>query len=99
MGFTVEQMNKLQVIENRVYRRLLGGTRATPISALRGEVGASMMKSRIMESKIKLTKSMMISENEMVREVVNRVVRDEGSSWNKLLKRYMEEVGMGMGDL
>ena len=53
-----------------------------------------MMKSRIMEAKIKLTKSMMTSENELVREVVNRVLRDEGSKWNKLLRRYMEEVGM-----
>ena len=26
LGFTVEQMDKLQVIENRVYRRLMGGT-------------------------------------------------------------------------
>ena len=78
---------------------LYGGTRATPISALRGEVGASLMKSRIMESKIKLIKSMMTSDNEMVREVANKVLRDGDSSWNKLLKKYMEEVGMGMGDL
>ena len=52
-----------------------------------------------MESKIKLVKSMMISENKLVREVVNRVMRDEGSSWNKLLKKYMEEVGTDEGDL
>ena len=58
-----------------------------------------MMKSRIMESKIKLIKSMMTSDNEMVREVANKVLRDGDSSWNKLLKKYMEEVGMGMGDL
>ena len=42
---------------------------------------------------------MMISDNKMVREVANKVLRDGDSSWNKLLKKYMEEVGMGMGDL
>ena len=29
----------------------------------------------------------------------NRVMRDEGSSWNKLLKRYMEEIGISVRDL
>ena len=57
------------------------------------------MRSRIIESKIKLVKSMMTSDNELVREVATRVLRDGDSNWNKLLKKYMEEVGMGMGDL
>ena len=99
LSFTVEQVDRLQVIENRVYRRLMGVTRATAISALRGEVGASLMRSRIIESKVKLAKSMMTSDNELVREVANRVLRDGDSNWNKLLKRYMVEVGIGRGDL
>ena len=40
---------KIQAIENRVWKYLLGLGGYTTVAALRGEIGASMMESRIME--------------------------------------------------
>ena len=43
-------INKLQRIENKVWRYLLGIGGYSTIEALRGEIGASMIESRIMET-------------------------------------------------
>ena len=46
------QINKLQIIENGVYRKILGGAHSTVLETIRGDIGASLMESRIMENKI-----------------------------------------------
>ena len=46
-------INKLQRIENKVWRYLLGIEGYSTIEALRGEIGASMIKSRIMETMLR----------------------------------------------
>merc|ERR1711874_356717 len=43
-------IEKLQRIENKVWRYLLGIGGYSMVEALRGEIGASMVKSRIMET-------------------------------------------------
>ena len=45
-----DSIKKLQRIENRVWRYLLGIGGYSTIEGLRGEIGASSVKSRIMES-------------------------------------------------
>ena len=95
MRISEKQIEDLQVIENRVYRTLTGAMRCTPITILRGEVGASAMKSRIMETKLKLVKSMMECGNDLVRRVVWEVWGDRNSTWNKQVGKYLMEVGIG----
>merc|ERR1712121_584200 len=45
------QINQLQTIENGVYRKILGGAHYTVLETIRGDIGASLMESRIMENK------------------------------------------------
>ena len=47
---TKSNIEKLQIIENKVWRYLLGIGGFSTVEALRGEIGASMVKSRIMET-------------------------------------------------
>ena len=52
-----------------------------------------------MGARLTLAKSMMDSENEMVRKVLANV-REEGTSrWNKILEEYLGQVGMKYEDL
>ena len=53
---------KLQRIENRIWRFLLGVGGYATIEALRGEIGASMVKSKIMETSIAYILDVMNSE-------------------------------------
>ena len=45
-------ITKLQRIENRIWRFLLGIGGFSTVEALRGEIGASMVKSRVMETSL-----------------------------------------------
>ena len=49
---TIEKttINKVQVIDNSIYRYLLVGGGYTTIVALRGEIGVSRMETRAMET-------------------------------------------------
>ena len=60
---TSRNAEKLQVIENGVYRKILRAASYTPIGALRGEIGSSSMKSRIIKDKIMYYKSIIEREN------------------------------------
>ena len=53
---TKKIIDKLQKIENNVYRYLLGVGPTTPVETLRGEVGASSVESRIMETMLTFTR-------------------------------------------
>ena len=55
-------IKKLQRIENRIWRFLLGVGGYSTIETLRGEIGASMVKSRIMETSIAYILDVMNSE-------------------------------------
>ena len=70
INFKQEDIKKLQIIENGVYRKKLGGGWSTPIVTLRGEMGSSMMESRIMENKILLVKSIIDGKNELMKEIL-----------------------------
>ena len=72
MTFNAKEIGELQLQENAAYRRILNVRRRnTPISALRGEIGSSLMVTRIMESKILFTKSILKGSNKLTKQVLN----------------------------
>lgn len=50
---------KLQAIDNRVYRKILGGPKYTAVCALKGELGSSLMKTRIMDKRVQYVKTVL----------------------------------------
>ena len=101
INFKQENIKKLQIIENGVYRKILGGGWSTPIVTLRGEMGSSMMESRIMENKILLVKSIIDGKNELMKEILinmreNKKERKNKNSgyWIDRLYKYLEKVGI-----
>ena len=82
--FTDEEIGKFQVIENAVYKKILGGGNGIPNVTLRGEVGSSMMKTRFIETKLLTIKSIIEWENNMTKEILNKVRKEiEENKWNK----------------
>lgn len=53
IDFNEEKIQKLQRIENSVGRKILGAPNYTQEAALRGEIGISSMKGRIMKGQLK----------------------------------------------
>ena len=92
-------IGKLQRMEYRVYRQLLGAAGYAPLAVMRGEVGASLMRTRVMSARILLVKSIIDGDNGLVKEVLGNVRKLENYSWNKTLDRYLTEVGIGYKEL
>ena len=97
--FNQEEVESLQVIENGVYRKILGGTRDTVLETLRGEIGSSLMSSRIMENKILFMKNMQEGENELMKEIVRNMKEDKDNKWMSGVDKYLRKLGMNREDI
>jgi hypothetical protein len=98
ISFPEKDIERLQRIENSVYRHILGAPSYAPICTLKGEVGASNMKSRIIKDRIMYLKSIYDGENELLKEIVREMLTNE-SKWMKITKKYMDEIGIRVGEL
>ena len=88
------QVEALQRTENMVYRAILRAPGYVAVETLRGEIGSSCMSSRLIKGTLLLTKSMMESENVLVREVLERVRMDDKNVWNRGLRGCLDRVGL-----
>ena len=66
------QIKELQTIENGVYRKILGGVPGTVLETVRGDIGASLMESRIMENKMLFLKNIQEGENELMKIIIKK---------------------------
>ena len=74
---------KMQRVENKTYRTILGLPTYTAITFLRGEIGSSSFHARDMKSKISYYKyALYESNNPMLRVIINRE-KIERSKWFK----------------
>ena len=87
-------IKKLQVIENRVFRYMIGVAGFVSISALRGEVGASRVETRIMETILMFTKDTLTGTFRKVKEYMEHEKFTEKGIWIKTANTYREEIGM-----
>ena len=85
------EMEKMQRIENGVWRRVMRAPTYTPVAGLQGEVGCSSMKARDMKGKMKFGRFLMNTRNGMLRGLVRRA-REGGNSWMRRMSEYMEEL-------
>ena len=99
MNFTVEQVQTLQTIENSVYRMILGAASYAPNATLRGDIGASLMESRMIENRLTLIKSIKEGKNELVKEILTNIRGEKSNAWNRQLEKQMKEVNIKWEDL
>ena len=94
MSLRIKDIDRLQTLENGVYRQLLGGRRGTPIAILRGEVGSSMVRTRVIQARLILVKSIIEGENTLLKQVLGEIMRVGKSRWYLTLMEYLKDVGM-----
>ena len=56
INLTDDNIRELQKIDNSVYRRILGATHYNTNVTLRGEIGASLMRKRVINGRINYVK-------------------------------------------
>ena len=90
---------KLQTIENNVYRRLLGVGQQTPVEALRGEIGASEVNTRVAETILMFVRSTLQGELEGIKECMLHDLETEKGRWAKTIQKYGQELKIGQEEL
>ena len=69
------------------------------MDALRGEMGASLMKSRIMETTLQYVRATMNSEFNNIKEMMLHTIRIKAGGWYKTVNSYLVELGLNWTDL
>ena len=87
-------LEKLQAIENGVYRYLIGVAGYSPVVTLRGEVGASRVESRVMETILMFARDTLQGKFEKVKSYMDHEVETNKGKWMKAANKYKQELGL-----
>lgn len=99
VSLTDSEIGQLQRIENSVFRQILGAPKFAPNCTLRGEIGASEMKTRIMKGRLSYVKNVQTRENQLLKNIMEDMEKHEKSIWTKTNARYRNEVGIKAADM
>merc|ERR1711874_706091 len=92
-------IEKLQRLENKVWRYLLGIGGYAAIEALRGEIGASMVKSRIMETMLAYVVDTLAGKFQEVKKMMLHTITKGKGRWYKAINEYSTELNLSWDDL
>ena len=93
VNFSDTDIEKLQRIENGVYRQILGAPRYAANCTLRGEVGASLMKRRILTGRISYNMKILSGNNDLLKKILESMNRKQ-LAWAKVTSKYMDLLGI-----
>lgn len=80
-----------------MYRKTLGSPRYAENCTLRGEIGASKMKTRIIEGWLQYIKSIEERKNELLKRTLEDRLGKPGL-WTRKAKEWMKYVGVSIGN-
>ena len=87
-------IKKLQTIENGVFRYLIGVAGYGAVAAIRGEIGASRVETRVMEMILLFAKDTLTGSFEKVKDYMEHEKLTRKGSWIKTANSYREEIGV-----
>ena len=87
-------IEKVQRIENKVWRYLLGIGGYSSVEALRGEIGASMIKSRMIETVLLFLVDTMNGEFSNVKTMMTDTLEKGRGKWYNTVDEYRQELKM-----
>ena len=91
---TETDIKKLQRIENRVWRYLLGIGGYSTVESLRGEIGASSVRARIMESMLAYIINVNNGKFENIKEMMNDAIKKKKGKWYRTVNRYRQDLDL-----
>ena len=92
INLTDTEIEKLQRTENSVYRKILGGVKSTARAALRGDIGASEMKTRLITNKLQYINTMYNGKKGILKTIISDI-QEKSNKWWKTIEKYLTETG------
>ena len=99
INFTEENIKELQRIENSVYRTILGAAHYVSNTTLRGDIGASTVKKRIINSRLNYIISIEKQRNQLLENILTRIQIAKDTKWIKTTMKYMNETNLHFGHM
>merc|ERR1711874_134423 len=96
---TNEAIEGLQRLENRVWRFLMGVGGYSTVDALRGDMGASLVSSRIMETMMLYVIDTMKSGFENIKAMMEDIIKVKKGRWYTSIDKHRENLGITWDDL
>merc|ERR1711888_572160 len=84
----------LQRKENMVWRHILGIGGYSAVASLSGEVGSSLMKTRIMDSNLQYVRDVMNGKFGNVKEMMEDTIKKKKGNWYMTVNSYLKELGI-----
>ena len=94
-----KQISDLQTEENKTFRYTVNARKCTAISALRGEMGASLQKTRDMKTKILFLRHILTDNNLMKEILIHQLEAKKTTKWIKHIKEYLEELQININTI
>ena len=92
-------ISDLQTEENKAFRYTVNARKCTAISALRGEMGASLQKTRDMKTKILFLRHILTDNNLMKEILIHQLEAKKPTKWIKQIKEYLEELQININTI
>merc|ERR1711913_134036 len=89
----------LQKLENRVWRFLMGVGGYSTVDALRGEMGASLVESRIMETMLLYARDTMQGTFQNIKDMMEDTMVVKKGKWYASMKEHMRKLNTSWDDL
>ena len=97
---TKDEINKLQILENKAYRLILRAPKYTPNSALRAEVGASCHYTRDIKTKLNYVRYIMKDNgNQIVKDIFLDQYEKQSIKWARVIKKYLQILNVNLQGL
>ena len=93
------KIEAIQRKENKVWRHTMGIGGFSTVAALRGELGASMVKSRVMETTLQYVREVMNGRFGNIREMMLDTIEQKVGSWYRTVNSYVRELGISWTEL
>ena len=84
----------LQRKENMVWRHILGIGGYSAVASLRGEVGSSMMRTRVMDSTLQYVRDVLSGKFGKIKEMMEDIIKKRVGEWFSIVNSYLEELGI-----
>ena len=99
INFTDDNISKLQKSYNSVYICILGAAHYNSNVVLRGEIGASLMRKRVINGRINYVKGIQRNINELLESILWINLTEQETKWIKTTRKYMKVVNISFNDI
>ena len=94
-----DDIRDLHKIYNRVYRCIREAAHYSPNVTLRGEIGTSLMRKKVINGRINYIKGIQRNIKDLLESILCTIPTEQETKWIKTTRKYMKDVTISFNDI